>query len=394
VKGTSLAALHHDPDRVDHPLKRVGDRWERISWDRAVSEIGERVRALRRDHGDRSTALYTGNPTFFSFQHLLFAEAFLTALGSPNHFASHSIDVNNTFFVSTEVYGAPTVHPVPDLDRVRFLMVLGSNPAVSQMSVLNVPDALGRLRGIEARGGRVVIVDPRRTETAAEMTRHRTLVGGWPRVAAAVPVGALAEEIAVDHPERNRALLVTAGNPVHSVPGDELAGALAGLELVVCIDIYPNETSRFADYLLPATDMLERSDYPIAWANLLPALNGLLSGLPGDLEITSDHLLALLFRWGGRVTLPELRARPGGVLLPPTEPGSFLGCRVPTPDRRMRLAPASILRDLRRLRSAEASFTIPDDGTLVLMAGVSAAPTAPGCTATRASPSGLRGAGR
>ncbi|MEZ5142666.1 MAG: hypothetical protein R2726_09150 [Acidimicrobiales bacterium] len=104
-------------------------------------EIGDRVKDLRRRHGDRSVALYTGNPTFFSFQNILFSAAFIESLGSPNHFASHSIDVNTKFFVAQRMYGLPTVHPVPDLDRVELFVILGSNPAVSQMSVINAPGA-------------------------------------------------------------------------------------------------------------------------------------------------------------------------------------------------------------------------------------------------------------
>jgi anaerobic selenocysteine-containing dehydrogenase len=549
IKGTSLGDLHHDPDRLDHPMKRVGEGWERIGWAQAISEIGEQVKALRRDHGDRSVALYTGNPTFFSMQQILYSAAFLEALGSPNHFASHSIDVNTKFHVSTEMYGLPTVHPVPDIGRTRFLMILGSNPAVSQMSVIHLPNALRRLQEIEQRGGRVVVVDPRRTETAKKvgehlairpgtdvylllamlhvivhedrldltgidqvatgvddfvaaarpwspervepltgvpaaqvrelargyadadgaalyvstginmgpfgsvcywlvqglnlitgnldragglvvppgpfdalaltkmlgmgsMWGHRTLAEGWHRVAGAFPVGALADEITIDHPQRVRALFVSAGNPAHSVPGHQLRDALGELDLLVCIDIYPNETADYADYLLPATDMLERSDYPISWANLqetpyaqwtdavvapsherrqeweifsdlavacgapafgrslantLPRLNGLLDRLPGDRRITPDHLLALLLRWGRKVSLSELREHPEGVPLPATPPGSFLARRVPTRDGLVHLAPLSVLRDLRRVRAAAAGFAGSSDDTLVLI---------------------------
>jgi len=548
VKGTSLGDLHHDPDRVDHPMKRVGDRWERISWAQALSEIGARVRALRSAHGDRCIAHYTGNPTFFSFQNILWSASFLEALGSPNVFASHSIDVNNKFEVSRLLYGLPTVHPVIDLDRASFVMLLGSNPAVSQMSVIQAPDALGRLRAIEQRGGQVVLIDPRRTETARKVGEHvgirpgtdaylllamlhviahedgadttvlrgvasgvddllaaavpwspervaeitgidavdirrlarayavadgaalyvstgvnmgpfgsvaywivqglnlltgnvdaaggllvppgafdtmalakalghgdpgdeRTLVSSLPRVAGAFPVGALAEEITAEHPERIRALFVSAGNPVHSVPGGELDDAFGELDLLVCIDLYRSETGARADYVLPATDMLERSDFPVAWANLqptphaqwtpavvapigdrrpeweifsdlaeacgssltgptlcnaLPRLNRLLARLPGDRRVTPDLLLAGLLRWGRTTTLAELRRHPEGVLLAPTEPGSFLGQRVPTDDGLVHLGPPELVGDLPRLEALAPSFAV-EDGTLVLI---------------------------
>ena len=94
---------------------------------------------------------------------------------------------------------------------------------------------------------------------------HRTTDGRWHRVAGAFPVAALADEITTEHPDRIRALFVTAGNPVHSVPGGSrhLADAMRRLDLVVSIDIYRNETAALADYVLPATDMLERSDFTI-----------------------------------------------------------------------------------------------------------------------------------
>ena len=172
IKGTSAGEVHHDPERLDQPMKRVGDTFEPIGWDRALTEIGQRVRQLRRAHGDRSIALYTGNPTFFNAGATLWSSAFLQALGSPNHFASHSVDVNPKFHVSTAMYGSSLVQPVPDFDRCRFFVCLGSNPMVSQMSVVHLPHALQTLQGIEQRGGRVVIVDPRRTETAQRVGEH------------------------------------------------------------------------------------------------------------------------------------------------------------------------------------------------------------------------------
>ena len=136
VKGLSLGAMHHDEARVNHPLKRVGDRFEPISWSEAIEQIGERVRALRCEHGDRSVALYRGNPSYFSFQHVLYATAFIDALGSPNLYTSVSIDSSPKLYVAEQMFGHALIQPVPDLDRCTFFMCLGSNPMVSQMSIV------------------------------------------------------------------------------------------------------------------------------------------------------------------------------------------------------------------------------------------------------------------
>ena len=100
------------------------------------------------------------------------SSAFIEALHSPNLFASHSVDNNNKLHVSTAMYGRSMVHPIPDLEHINFFMCMGSNPVVSQMSMIQLPNALERLQSIEARGGRVVIVDPRRTETAQKVGEH------------------------------------------------------------------------------------------------------------------------------------------------------------------------------------------------------------------------------
>jgi len=178
VKGLALTELHRDPDRLNHPMKRVGETFIPISWSQALEEIGGHIREIRRSHGDRSVAMYSGNPTFFSFQNILFSTAFLEALGSPNHFASHSIDVNPKFDVSTQIYGLSIMHPIPDFDRTSLFICLGSNPVISQMSVLQLPNALARLQAIERRGGRVVMVDPRRTETASRVGEHLPILPG------------------------------------------------------------------------------------------------------------------------------------------------------------------------------------------------------------------------
>ena len=548
VKGLGSGAMHDDEERLNFPMKRVGSTFERISWEQAIAEIGAKVRQLRKEFGPRSVGLYTGNPTFFSFQNILMSSGFIEALHSPNLFASHSVDNNNKLHVSTVMYGRSMVHPIPDLEHTEFFMCMGSNPVVSQMSIIQLPNSLKCLQDVESRGGRVIIVDPRRTETAqkvgehisiqpqtdayllmamlhviahedgldlgpakkiahgvdefvsiaadwtperaaavtgidastirelarayrdadggalymstgvnmgpfgsiaywlvqglnlitgnidrrggllvprgpfdslklagwlglGDFNEHRTLRGDWHQVAGCFPIAALPGEIDNEDPRRIRALFVSAGNPVHSMPdGGALARAFDKLSLLVSIDIYRNETSAHADYLLPATDMLERSDYPASHAmlqitphaqytpamvppkyerreewrifsdlalacgakpwgkvgNLLPRINRLLARLPGDVEVTPDQVLALLMRWGGEVTLEQLKQAPGGIPLPPNEPGSFFGTRVPSEDGKVQLYPQDVAVDLPRLRREEGRLS-PRSGKLVMI---------------------------
>jgi len=538
IKGMGLGALHHDTARLNHPLKKNGDTWEHISWTQATKEIGERVRAIKTRHSARAIGMYAGNPTFFNFKNVLFVHDFLKALGSPNLFASHSIDVNNKLYTAMKVYGRSMVHALPDFENTNFLMCLGTNPVVSQMSFLSLPNSLAQLQAIEARGGTVIMVDPRRTETAKKVGNHcfirpgtdvylllamlnilandykpdltkfrryadgadaflnigakwtparcakltaidenkireiakhyfeadgaalymstgvnmgpfgslsywliqglsllsgnldkvggqifyqgafdaltlaeklhlggeepdRTLHGNWSKVAGAFPSSALADEILIDHPDKIRALFIHAGNPVHSVPGNRLGKALEQLELAVSIDIYHNETAQYADYILPATDMLERSDYPISWTDLrakpwaqysdrvvaakferreeweilsdlaiacgasplnlsacgiLAHINHGLGKVSKKLRITPDFILGQIIRQGRQITLKQLKNSPQGLPLTPPVIGEFLGKRVPTPNKKMQLSPDALMQDIPRLDKMEAQL--------------------------------------
>ena len=164
VKGIRYLELHASPDRVTSPLKRVGEHFEPISWQTACDEIGAKVSAIRAKHGDQSVGMYVGNPSAFSLLHPVFAQLFLASLGSRNLFTSGSQDCNNKFVVSEAMYGSALIQPVPDIDHTQCLIVIGSNPAVSHMSFLQLPRPVERLKAIEKRGGHVVHINPRRTE--------------------------------------------------------------------------------------------------------------------------------------------------------------------------------------------------------------------------------------
>jgi anaerobic selenocysteine-containing dehydrogenase len=405
-KGIAMTEVQSDPDRILHPLRRRADgSFERVTWPEALDEIGERLGAIRDRHGGDSIGWYMGNPGAFSYSHPLWVKGFLDAVGSPHSYTASSQDVSNRFAASAFLYGSPFIVPIPDLARTEFLLVVGANPLVSHGSVLSAPRVKDQLRAINDRGGRIVVVDPRRSETArafehlpiepdsdawlllsllevifaerledpaaierqaigveslrelcapyppeeteartgiaAETVRAlardlatapraavygrtgsclgrngtmvaflldalnvvsgnldreggamfgdppidfsrladmvglgtyakvRSRVGDLPEVLGSLPASLMAKEITTPGPGQIRAFFVSAGNPVLSVPnGDELEAAMAELELSVAIDLYVTETSRHCDFVLPATTMYEREDFPLPFLAL------------------------------------------------------------------------------------------------------------------------------
>ncbi|MBL8778652.1 MAG: molybdopterin-dependent oxidoreductase [Acidimicrobiales bacterium] len=524
VKGLKFANLHHSPDRLDHPMKRVGDRWERISWDQALAEIGAKVKALRAEYGPDAVAGYLGNPAAFGALHALAFNAFLEGLGTSQSYSSASQDLTNKYLVAKRLYGHELLQPIPDLDRTDLVVLIGTNPAISQMSVVQAPRAMARLKAIVDRGGRVVSVNPRRTETARAVGDHlfirpgtdvfflasflhvvlaedaidralveahttgfdalagvvadwsperteavtgiaaadlralvadylaadgaslycstgvnmgphgtlaywflnlvnavtgnldhaggalvrtppfdfqkrakaaglgtstaRSRVGDFEAILGTFPASLLADEITTPGPDQVRALFVSAGNPVLSIGnGERLGAALDELELLVCIDLFRNETAEHAHYVLPACSWLERPDVPLvhafaglqvdpwlqytdavvapagerreeSWifarladacgvglgagaAGFLTRALGRLRGVPllGRLAEVSDARLLSLVLAVARHPVRQLRRHPHGLRLPDVPGGEFLGKRVFTEDGKVHLAP-------------------------------------------------------
>jgi len=537
-KGIAMADVQNDPDRVIHPLKRRPDGGlQPVSWDAALEDIGARLRALLERHGGSAVGWYVGNPSAFSYSHVLWSKGFMDAIASPHHYGAGSQDVNNRFAASKLLYGSPVVVPIPDLERTHMLLIVGANPLVSHGSVLTAPRIRESLHGIVQRGGRVVVVDPRRSETArafehvavrpdgdallllsllnvifaegledreaiaaqargigrlrdlarpflpeevAEQTavppelaralardlalapraavygrtgsclgRHGTLVaflldalnvatgnldraggaifgsgpieieqllhriggdsydgfrsriGGFPEVLGQLPAALMAGEITTPGEGQIRALFVSSGNPVLSVPnGDELEQALGQLELMVAIDLYVTDTSRHADYILPATTFLEREDLPLAffsvmsrpfvqWTEAVVPARGEAkpewriieeisrhSGIaPGSisfqralgrmgLRLSPRRLVDLALRLGprgdlfglrrGGLSIGALRRRPHGVVLEEHHPVGVLRKKVFHRDGRVHLDPQEIVEEVSSLSAAPA----------------------------------------
>ncbi len=405
-KAWGLKGLQEDPDRLRRPVRRVGGDWQEIGGEEAFEEVASRLRGVREAHGPGALASYVGNPNAHDMGSAFYLPALLRGLGTRKRFSASSVDQLPKMLSACSMYGAPLAIPIPDVDRTDYLLVLGANPLASNGSLMTAPDLPGRLRRLRQRGGRLVVIDPRRSETARIADEHhfirpgtdawllfslvhtlfeegrvtlgavescsrgleqvRTLakdfppeatervtgigadtvrrlarelaeaeravcygrigtctqefgtlaswlvdlvtiltgnldrpggalfprpahapalegpkprpvpfarwhssVRGLPEAFGELPVATLAEEIDAAGDGRIRALLTVAGNPVLSTPnGGRLARALEGLDFMASVDFYVNETTRFADVILPPVAPLERSNYEVAFNGL------------------------------------------------------------------------------------------------------------------------------
>jgi anaerobic selenocysteine-containing dehydrogenase len=177
-KGPALKHLHEDPDRLRHPMLRRGARWERVSWDDAFAEIDRRLPALIRERGRDAVAVYLGNPSAHLLSLTLYPRALLRALGTRNVYSASTVDQMPKQVSAGLMFGTALSVPVPDLDRTAFLLILGADPVVSNGSLMTAPDVKERLRAIGRRGGRVVVIDPRRSRTAIEADEHHFIRPG------------------------------------------------------------------------------------------------------------------------------------------------------------------------------------------------------------------------
>jgi anaerobic selenocysteine-containing dehydrogenase len=165
-KGTALGELHHDPDRLRRPLVRDGASWREVSWEEAYAEVWRRLEPVLERDGLSAVTTYLGNPVGHAFSLSRYTGAFMSMSGIEPPYSAGTVDQWPKNLVCALLYGSMWSIPLPDLDRNDFLLVLGANPHASQGSLLAAADVLGRLDAIRARGGRVVVVDPRRTGTA------------------------------------------------------------------------------------------------------------------------------------------------------------------------------------------------------------------------------------
>lgn len=172
LKGLKQHQMYSTPDRLMFPMQRIDGELRRVSWNDALDSIGSKVRELIASHGRDTIAMYVGTAAGFGVLHPIFAQGFMQGIGSASMFSSATQDCANKFAVAHQLYGFPFTQPFPDLDHLECLILVGANPAVSKWSFLQVSHPIRRLKELEARGVKVFIVDPRRTETAKVAGEH------------------------------------------------------------------------------------------------------------------------------------------------------------------------------------------------------------------------------
>jgi anaerobic selenocysteine-containing dehydrogenase len=177
-KAYGLKQLHEDPDRLRTPLVRRDGELVEATWDEAFAEIDRRLSPLLAEHGRDAVAVYIGNPNAHNLSSLVYGPVWLRALGSRNVYSASTVDQMPKQVSSGLMFGTMLSVPIPDVDRCEHLLILGANPLVSNGSLLTAPDMRGRLRAIRERGGKVVVVDPRRTRTAEEADEHHFIRPG------------------------------------------------------------------------------------------------------------------------------------------------------------------------------------------------------------------------
>src|SRR5262249_33899187 len=148
------------------PQRRTANGWQELSWDDALAEAAASLLRVRERHGPESLGIYLGNPAAHNVGSMLYGRVLIRALGSRQRFSATSVDQLPKMMSSALLFGEQLSVPVPDVDRTAYLVVLGANPMVSNGSLMTAPAMPKRLRALRARGGKLVVVDPRRTETA------------------------------------------------------------------------------------------------------------------------------------------------------------------------------------------------------------------------------------
>lgn len=171
-KAVALQDIQNDPDRLRSPMRRVGSQWQAISWEGAFALVADKLSALQQRYGHDAVAVYQGNPSVHNYGLMTHSNYFLGQLKTRNRYSATSVDQLPQHLTSYLMYGHGMLLPIPDIDRTDFMLILGGNPLASNGSIMTVPDVEKRLRAIQARGGKVVVVDPRRSETAAIASEH------------------------------------------------------------------------------------------------------------------------------------------------------------------------------------------------------------------------------
>src|SRR5919204_3714551 len=193
-KAYGLKELHEDPDRLTTPLIRRDGELVEATWEEAFEEIDRRLPPILEQHGRNAAAVYLCNPHAHNLSAMLYGPAWLRALGSQNVYSASTVDQMPKQVSAGLMFGTILSIPVPDVDRSDHLLILGANPLVSNGSLLTAPDMRGRIRRIQERGGKVVVVDPRRSRTAEHADEHHFIRPGTDALLLAAMAHVLLEE--------------------------------------------------------------------------------------------------------------------------------------------------------------------------------------------------------
>ncbi len=171
-KATALEDIYHDKNRLKHPVKRTENGWEEISWEQAFDEVTDNLLRIQAQHGNNAVGIYLGNPNSHNAGSIMYAPAFIRALKTKNRFSATSVDQLPHHFASYFMYGHQLLLPVPDVDHTDYFLMLGANPVASNGSLMTAGGIERRLKNLQKRGGKLVVIDPRKTETAKLADEH------------------------------------------------------------------------------------------------------------------------------------------------------------------------------------------------------------------------------
>ncbi|WP_232043604.1 molybdopterin oxidoreductase family protein [Alteromonas sp. 76-1] len=177
-KASALKDLYDDPDRLKRPVKKVGDEWQEIPWSEAFDYVAEKLHHTQSTHGKDAVGVYLGNPNAHNMGAILFGPYFYRALESHNRYSATSVDQLPHHIVSRRLFGHMSQIPIPDIDHTQHFVIIGGNPLASNGSIMTVPNVKKRLKDVQKRGGKVVVIDPKRTDTADLSCEHHFIRPG------------------------------------------------------------------------------------------------------------------------------------------------------------------------------------------------------------------------